>query len=461
MTNSLATPTKLANLPEVPLADGGHPILGHIDNLQKDPLNFYLNMHRRYGDLVRMRSGPWSWVAIRHPDHLKHVLQDNNTNYHKGIFYEELRLLVGNGLITSDGDFWLRQRRLAQPAFHRHKIASFADTMVNYTGDMLDRWQAHPADQPLDIHHEMMALTLRIVGQALFGSDVSSQASEIGDAVTYALDFINDRGTRILNAPMAAPLPAHQKFKQATNRLDTVIQRLIDTRRRTGDLGDDLLTMLLHARDEDTQAQMTDQQLRDEAMTIFLAGHETTANLLTWAFYLLSVHPTVRQKLEAEIADVLGGRPPTFADLPNLRYTRMVIDETLRLYPTAWLISRTATHDDAIGGYRIPANTPISMSIFITHRDPRWWPNPEGFDPERFAPETDDSRPRFAYLPFGGGPRLCIGNNFAIIEAQIVMAMLTQRFQLNAVPGYLPVPEPAVTLRPRYGMPMQLVARQN
>jgi cytochrome P450 len=327
--------------------------------------------------------------------------------------------------------------------------------MTDLTGQMLDRWQQYAnTNQAIDVSDEMMHLTLMIISRTMFGADLGAEANRIGQAVSTGIIESNRRMFSFPEIPFWIPTPANRRFLDARAVLDEVVQRMITNRRQSGNPAahNDLLSMLIEAQDEATGERMSDQQLRDEVLTIFVAGHETTANALSWAWYLLSRNPAVRTKLRHELDQVLGGRTPTMADLPNLRYTAMVIEEAMRLYPPAWEIERQAVADDTIGGYHIPAGTIVMLSPYVVHRHPQFWSNPEGFEPERFLPERSEGRPRFAYFPFGGGPRLCIGNNFALMEAQLILAMVTQRFDLNLLPGRIPSPEPLVTLRPHGGV---------
>jgi cytochrome P450 len=420
-------------------------------------LQFYTNA-AKLGDVVRIQIGFWSIYFFSHPDHIKHILQDNSQNYSKGEVAEFFKPLIGEGLATSEGALWRRQRRLAQPAFHRQRLATFAAIMTDCTVSMLERWRTHTENgQPLDVAAEMARVTFDIVGRTLFSTDISSRADEVRRALTTAREHI----IRQANFPLSlAKLPTrrNRRFWQAIHVLDQVVYSIIAERRRERKNTGDLLSMLLLARDEETGEAMSDKHLRDEVITFLLAGHETTAIALTWTWYLLSMHPEVERKLRAELAEVLGGRTPTAKDLPNLKYTRMVIEEALRLYPPGWIMSRNAIGDDEIGGYHIPAKATVVMSQYVTHRHPAFWENPEGFNPERFTPECSAGRPRYAYFPFAGGPRQCIGNEFALMEAQLVVATVAQQYRLHLVPGHPVEPNPVLILRPRDGLMMTLHA---
>jgi cytochrome P450 len=428
--------------------------------LRRDPLAFVTGLAREFGDVVLLRMGPVHLYLLFHPDHVRHVLQENHQNYVKGPIIARTKVLIGEGLFTSEGDFWLRQRRLAQPAFHRARIAGFADTMVRATAERLARWERHvERGEPLDVAAEMSELTLTVVGRTLFGRDLSEHAEAAGRALRRALEFTAERTMSYLALPLALPTASHRAFRRALGVLDGVVYDVIESRRRTQDDAGDLLAMLMAARDEETGEGMTARQLRDEVMTFFLAGHETTAVTLAWTWYLLARHPEVAARLYAEVAGAIGERLPTIDDLPRLSFTRMVVEETLRLYPPVWGIGRQALRDDAVGGYRLPAGAVVNLSPYTTHRHPEFWPDPERFDPERFAPgraSERPERPRFAYFPFSGGPRLCIGETFAMVEAQIVVAMVVQRFRLGLTPGQVVTPEVHLTLRPRGGLPMTI-----
>ena len=432
----------------------GHLLWGSLRELQRDPLKLYMDARREYGDIVRLRSmPPFFWHSLAHPDDIDHVLRRNATNYPKGFFNEWLSILVGNGLLTSEGDFWLRQRRLTQPAFHRKRLVTLGTAMTAATEAMVEQWSARrESDAPFDVMSEMMRLTLQVVGQALFTTDTADVARVVGQAVSVAVEHLNYRVTHITLLPERFPTPRNRRFVAARRTLDDIVLAIVEERRRSGEDTGDLLSMLLLARDEDTGEGMSDRQLRDEVMTLFLAVHETTAVALCWTWYLLSRHPEIEANLHDELAAVLGGRTPEMEDLPRLPYTRMVVDETLRLYPPAWGMGRQTKAADEIRGYEIPAKSVIGISQYVTHRHPEFWEDPERFDPERFTPERSAGRPHFAYFPFGGGPRQCIGNNFALMEAQLILATVAQHFRLRVVPGFPVVPHPLLTLRPRNGL---------
>jgi cytochrome P450 len=425
--------------------------------LQRNPLRF-LEGVARHGDVARFRLGPVFVYLVNDPDLIRSVLVTRADAYHKGRALERARRLLGQGLLTSEGALHLRQRRLMQPAFHRERIAGYGETMVRYAGRAADRWKA---GETIDVHKEMVALTLAIVGKTLFDADVEEEADEIGKALTEALELFQ----RLLMVPYGEfleklPIPSTLRFRSARRRLDATIARLIAERRRNPRDRKDLLTLLLLAQDtEGDGGGMTDTQLRDEAMTIFLAGHETTANAMAWTWHLLSQNPEAEGRLHEELDRVLEGRAPGVADLPRLRYTEMVLSESMRLFPPAWILGRRAIVDHELGGYRIPAGSIVLLSQWITHRDARYFPDPLRFDPQRFTAEAQAARPRFSYFPFGGGPRVCIGEGFAWMEGVLVLATIARRWRFLPVDGIPVTPAAMITLRPKSGLPMRIEAR--
>jgi cytochrome P450 len=433
-------------------------LLGSTPEFRRDPLRAFLRSWRAYGDVVQFGfGGPFVGYLLVHPDHVRQVLQDNWRNYGKVPWYnDKLSGVLGQGLFTSEGDFWLRQRRLMQPAFHRQRIQALGTVMTDAAEESLERWdrRAEP-DAPFDVFQEMMRITLTVVARALLGSDVADQVERIGRAVDVAIDHTFKRIESYFDLPGRFTLPSTRRFDAAISEFDAIVDRIIAEHRQRGERGSDLVSLLLDVQDADTGERMTDQQLRDEIKTMLLAGHETTAVALTWTWYLLSRHPEIARQLHAELAEVLGGRTPTAEDLPKLPFNRMVVEEALRLYPPAWSMSRRALDEDEIGGYRIRKGATIFLSAYVTHRHPEFWSNPEGIDPERFGPGCEAERPRFAYFPFGGGPRQCIGLQLAQTEAQLVLATIAQRYRLDLVPGHPIALDPRITLRPKHGMLMR------
>src|SRR5205085_7639304 len=362
------------------------------------------------------------------------------------------------GLLTSEAEFHRRQRRLAQPAFHHKRSQAYATGMAEYGARHRERWQD---GQTLDVAQEMMGLTLAIVGKTLFDADVEGEAKEIGRALSDIMHMFDRLTTPFPWLLELLPLPSNFRFARARARLDETIYRIINERRATGEDRGDLLSMLLLATDtEGDGTGMSDRQLRDEAMTIFLAGHETTANALTWTWYLLSQHPEVEARLHEEIATVLQGRLPTAEDFPRLRYAEMVLAEAMRLYPPAWAIGRRAIADYPIGEYTVPARAIVLMSPYVMHRTPRYYPEPFRFDPERWTAEAREARPKFAYFPFGGGPRVCIGEGFAWMEGVLLIATIAQAWQMRLAPGQQVAPQPMITLRAKNGIRMRLEKRE-
>jgi cytochrome P450 len=373
----------------------------------------------------------------------------------KGQALQEAKRILGEGLLTSEGELHLRQRRLMQPLFHSRRVNGYAETMVSCAERASQVWRDGGR---VDAHREMARLTLAIVGQTLFDADVEGEASEIGVALTHALDSIKTLTLPWSAVIAALPIPAMRRLRRSRERLDQTIYRLIRDRKADDREGPDLLSLLVSAR-EDSGEPMSDEQIRDEAMTLFLAGHETTAAALTWTWFLLAKHPDVEARLHEELDAVLGGRPPGVDDLERLHYAEMVLSEAIRLYPPAWLIGRRALVDFEVGPYLIPARAIVILSPYVSHLDPRWFPEPERFDPERWTEAQRATRPRWAYFPFGAGARTCIGQGFAWTEAKLVLATLARGWRLRRVPGHQVELHPRVTLRPKGGMPMTLERR--
>jgi len=416
---------------------------------------FLTAISREYGDIVTMSFYKFRVYYVSHPDYIEEVLVNQARKFIKGRILRANKGLFGNGLLTSEGDFWLRQRRLAQPAFHRARIAAYGETMVRFTERLIAGWRD---GETRDIHAEMMRLTLQIVAKTLFDAEVDGDAQQVGHALEAIMEFNSDF-RRLILTPSWLPTLRNLRAALAIRRLNKIIYRIIDRRRAAGGDPGDLLSMLLHAQDEDG-SRMTDRQLRDEVITLFLAGHETTALALSWTWWLLAQNPQAEAKLHAELDAVLAGRSPTLEDLPNLRYTDHVISESMRLYPPAWGMARVAIEDAEIGGYRIPKGSGVSLSQWVVHRDSRWFEAPEEFHPERWEGDLLKRLPRFAYFPFGGGPRQCIGNTFALMEAALLLATIAQKFRVRLVPNQKVEPVASITLRPRHGIQVTLEARQ-
>ncbi len=440
---------------KLPPGPKGNWLLGNLPEFRRDILGMFLQCAKEYGDVVRFRIPNLHSYLILHPDDIEYVLVTANRNFKKHKIWRHLTSLFGTGLLTSEGDFWIRQRRLAQPAFHKNRIALYGEIMVEYTKRMLGHWQD---GQTRDVHEDIMALTMQIVAKTLFNADVSKESKDVGNAMEVVMQEFQSRFGRPFFLPESIPTPGNIRFKKAIRKFDDMIYSIIKSRRSTKDETGDLLSMLLNARDEDGSG-MTDTQLRDEIITLFLAGHETTAIALSWTLYLLSQHPVVRSKLLEECGNVLEDRNASVDDLANLKYAEMVILESMRLYPPAYGYGREAISDCEIGGYHVPAGTTIFLSQYVTHRDPRFFENPLEFHPERWADDLLKRIPKYAYFPFSGGPRQCIGNSFAMMEAVLLMVTILRAFQLDLVPNHPVVLQPSITLRPKYGMKMILKKR--
>lgn len=434
----------------------GNLILGVMQDFNRDSLKFIEQM-RNYGDVVRMRFFYLTVHFIYHPDYIEDILITNQKNFIKARSLRTpfFRRLVGKGLLTSEGEFWKRQRRLAQPAFHRQRISSYGDVMVQFTERMVNSWKV---GEVRDIYRDMMRLTLEIVVKTLFNADVSGDADKVRLVLSEIVKPFASQATLKWIADNRLPTATHRRFNNLAGEIDSIVYRIINERRTSGEDYGDLLSMLLAAHDDDG-SQMTDQQLRDEVMTIFLAGHETTALTLSWIWYLLARHPEIERQFHQELESVLGGRLPTAADLPHLKYVDMIARETMRLYPPAYGLGREATADCEIGGFRIPRNSQVFMFQWATQRDPRFFSDPDKFIPERWTEEFTNSLPKYAYFPFGGGPRACIGNYFAMMEIVLVMATIGQRYRLSLASDEPVHVLPAMSLRPAAPIPVKIGPR--
>ena len=427
----------------------GRWLSGHLPDFRRDRLNFFANCARTYGDVVAVRFGPRRVYIVSHPRDIEEVLVHRARDFRKHFALRLNPVVLGNGLLTSEGDFWLKQRRLIQPAFQRSRLTAYVPDMANAAEKVLGSWSA---GETRDIAAEMMRLTLMIAAKTLFGADVGEEARDVGAALEVLLERFRVRFASLFWLPSWLPTPGKIRFDRAVRRLDDIIYRFIHQRRQSREQRTDLLSILLHARDEDDGSRMTDKQLRDEAMTLFLAGHETTALTLSWTWYLLAENPRVQEKLAAEVDAILGGKVPTADDLPRLHYAEQVIQESMRVLPAIYTIGREALHDCELGGYQVPKGTTLLMSQWIVHHDGRFYEQPQEFRPERWGEEKIKGLPRFAYFPFGGGPRQCIGNTFALMEAVLVLAMIAQRYRFTLLPGHPVEPSPTFTLRPRFGI---------
>ncbi len=440
-----------------PPGPAGHPLWGHFGPFRHDALGFLTHCAAQYGDMASFRLGRRRIVLVSHPDLIEQVLVTDNRNFTKHFAFDLLRPTLGNGLLISEGDLWLRQRRLMQPAFAPRRLDAYAPAMVEHTQRLLAGW---PDGHACDLHHEMMRLALAIVAQVLLDVDTSRDAGDVEAGVDLLMVDFNYRFKNPFSWPLWLPTPWNRRVRQALDRLNQIIHEIIAQRRAAREDRGDLLSMLVQSRDELDGQGMSDRQLRDEVMTMFLAGHETTANLLSWACYLLGRHPDIEARLHDEIDRVLDGRTPTAADVPKLVYTERVILETMRLYPPAFVIGREAISEYTLGGYHLPAGTTILMSQWVVHRDARWHEEPLRFNPDRWAPEVAERLPKYAYFPFGGGPRICIGNRFAMFEAVLIVATMAQQVRFNIEDGREVKPWPAITLRPAHGLPATVERRR-
>jgi cytochrome P450 len=440
----------LAPLPPGP---SNRELLSQINRIQSDPLAFLSALADRFGGIASFHVFRLPVIVVSDPEGVRHVLQEQHRHYSKDtIQYNALADITGKGLLTNDGEDWLRQRRLAQPAFARPRLQSLDTIVVPAAQAMLGRWERSADRSSIDIDREMMQITLEIVGKALVSVDLRAEAHDLTAAVLTTLDHIVYRARNMLVPPAFLPTPRNMRFKRAMAALDRAVYAMIAARKQSAQTGGDLLGMFLRAQDEETGHSMSDRQIRDELMTMLIAGHETVASALTWTWMLLALHPLARKRLTAEVAAVLKGHPPVSADLPNLPYTAAVFSEALRLYPPAWLITRKALVEDEVLGCRIPRGALVILSPYVIQRREQEWPAPQEFRPERFLNGTEISR--IAYIPFGAGPRLCIGSQFAQIEAQLLLACIAQHTQLELT-GPPPGVDALVTLRPHGGMPMR------
>ena len=444
----------------------GHFLLGSLPDIQRDRVQFLVDLQRDYGDIVKIRLGPAEAIAVFHPDAVRRVLQENQGNYSKDtLAFKKLRLIAGNGLITSNGDFWLRQRRLMQPAFHRERINTLCDVIVQQTERILDPLETAARDgQTVNMVYEMMNLTMGVATQAMFGSQVQDVDGQLSEAIAHLMRDTTFRFEHPFYPPPRFPTGRNRQFSAALAHIDRLIYAIIDERRKHPGQHNDLLEMMMDAQVEESElnggepSQMTDKQLRDECVTLLLAGFETTASSLCWTLTLLTRHPEVEARLRAEISEVLGDRAPGLEDIPRLKYTQMVRDESMRLFPPAWLTERMPVKADVLCGYRIPAGITLAITQFVTHRHPEFWPDPEKFDPQRFSAENSRGRHEYAFFPFGGGGRQCLGKNLALLETTLVLAMLVQRFKFELEPGWQVARDAQLALRLKGGLRMRLAA---
>jgi cytochrome P450 len=427
-----------------------------LPDLGRDVLGFFTQCARQHGDVVSFRLAAWPAMLLNRPDLVEYVLVKNHQNFIKHrFFWRHVEAIFGQGLLTSEGKFWHQQRRLAAPAFAASRVNRYGDTMVQHTERMLQQWQP---GQVLNVHQEAMALTLQIAAKTLFDAETRQDVAEVSRAIDEVMEQISVRFRRPFWIPDALPLPGNLRYRRGVRRMDQLVARIIAERQNKLDDRGDLLSQLMLARNEAGEA-MSARQIRDEVITMLLAGHETTALTLSWTWYLLGLHPAVDVQLAEEVHTVLRGRSPTVDDVPRLRFTEQVVSEALRLYPPAYAIGRQALADCEIGGYHVPAGTTVYVSPWVMHRDPRWFDDPQAFRPERWAGSLAKELPRFAYMPFGGGARICIGNRFAMMEAVLILATVARQFRLERQSGRPVEPKPSITLRPGGGVWVRLVSR--
>ena len=437
-------------------------VLGSLLEIQrKGYLQFFYDIWQQFGDVACCQMGWKNFVLLAHPKFIQHVLVDHHQRYSKGQGYKKLELMLGKGLLTSEGELWQRQRRRMQPFFTEGKIKhQYLEAITASTEQMLNQWQPYvKAESPVEIGEQMLGLTMSVVGRTLLGTTQLDEDKDLGFALRFALDYVSQKGLAVVDWPAFIPTSSNLAFKKAMGVLNRFIDKLVDQRSCGGNVQDDLLAALLSSSTARSGESIARQQLRDELLTLFLAGSETTASTLTWLWYLLAIHPEVEQRLLSEVDDVLGGRTPTASDLSRLEYTKRVIEEVMRLYPPVWAIARDAVEDDEISGYHIPKDSMVFSSSYLVHRHPEFWVEPSKFNPDRFASNRSVDRPRCAYIPFGSGSRTCIGLHLAVIEIQLVVATVLSRYRLQLVSPAQVEPFIKSILWPRTGVMMRLVPR--
>lgn len=450
----------LPHAPHVPEGPKGLPIVGCAPQVKRDPLGFFLNLAGTHDGLATLRVGLETVYVLNSPEAFEHVFVTNWRNYRKSDFYEKLRPTFGRGIVTSEGDFWRKQRQLMNPAFHRESLQRIADIMRARTNETIGTWRARPADTRFNIATEITDLSIRIVLEALFGSDIESRTETVAEAVDTLLEVCERRVWAVPDLHDKPISPLYWKQRAARAAFDEIIFDIVARRRASDTAKADLLGMLLDARDEASGEGMSDDQLRDELSTLIVTGHESTANATVWTLYTLTQRPDILARVREELAAVCGGKLPTDAALREQTYLRQVIEEVMRIYPPAWTVSRTALEDDTILGYDVPAGANIMVSPYVMHRNPRFWPDPERLDPDRFAPGVREARPKFAYIPFGGGPRNCIGSNFAMMEMQIILSGLVQNFDMEVAQNEPVEREAIISVRPRNGIAFRAAPRK-
>jgi cytochrome P450 len=439
---------------KLPTGPKGNILFTARKELQTNILGLIERQVLEFPDISRLRIGPYYFVNLYEPAMIEQVLGDSEL-YSKGRENANLKYLLGMGLLTNEGEFWMKQRRLIQPVFHKRRLAGFVQQIVACTERLMADWESR-GDGEVDIHAEMTQVTLGIVSQTLLSTDASGDFMKISDALVILMKGLSQETVTLIKLPKWIPTPSNLAMNKNRAILDKMIYDIIAERRRTGVKNDDLLSMLMEVEDADTAERMTDTQLRDEVITIFLAGHETTANAMSFAIYLMAKHPEVARRVGAEAREAMTGGELTYESVMKLDYTTRAVKEAMRLYPPAWVIGRQATRDTVIEGYKIMKGDTMMIFPYLTHRLEKYWPDPLRYDPDRFLPENMKDKPRYAYFPFGGGARLCIGNNFAMMEMQIILALLCSRFEFSVPDGYTPQIEALVTLRPKGTLPIRV-----
>ncbi len=435
-----------------------HWLFGNLLYFTKGKVDYIFESKKEVGDFFTIKNPIRDVVVLTNPEWIKYVLVDNNKNYTKSFAYEPIKLLLGNGLLTSEGEFWKRQRRLIQPAFYKESINAMSVVMLEESQLMLRKWQQKVVQNPtVNVSQDFYAFALNIVTKSLFVTDTDIDIQRINTLVTRAQTVASERIQRPLSPPIWMPTLRNIRDKKILDELDSIIYGIITQRRKSGIIKHDLLDLLIHAKDEDTGEYMDDSQLRDEVITLFMAGHETTAVALTWISVLLARHPHIQDKVIEELCEVLpNGKMPDYYDVRQMQYLRCVVDEAMRIYPPAWVVGRKTIHEDTIKGFHIPPNTNVVMPIIAVHRDPDIWEKPMDFVPERFFPENIKDKHKYAYFPFGGGPRLCIGNNFSYMSMYMLLAILLPKFRFYLPKDYREELNPLITLRPAKDIFMQI-----
>lgn len=433
----------------------GNALFGKLNDIRRDRLSLMTSVTREYGDAVRFTMGPKALYFFNHPEHAKHILSDNHANYHKGIGLIQAKRALGDGLLTSEGELWRTQRRAIQPVFARDRMSNAASVVAEEAEALVTRWRAREPGAVVDVVGEMTHLTIGVLGRALLDADLDG-ADSIGAAFEAVQRQAMFEMLTLGAVPPWLPLPHQLRFRRGRRELEALVDRLVEAHQRDGVEGDGLLSRLIASTESEPDPHVRRRRTRDELITLMLAGHETTASTLGWTWYLVDRHPEVFERLHEEAVRVLGARRPVYQDLHELRFTGMVVEEAMRLYPPVWLLPRRAVGEDEIGGYYVPAGADVMLCPYTLHRHPAFWPEPDRFDPDRFAPERAGERARYAYIPFGAGPRFCVGNNLGMIEAVFVVATVARELRPRLVPNHEVVADPMLSLRVRGGLPMTL-----